>query len=164
MDSPFIVAVSSNLVTVRFLGSFHHTIHYRGLINGVLTITAERITSRPWALLVDWGKLFVQIPEEEKLCMRLLQEHQKKGLAYVVNVTPKHPIVDWQMEKLTGSHPELDIVTVDTKTDGLNWLNSKSIDTETQDVPFNRNWLQPSQAFTSLIQKYNIAAEKFDAI
>ncbi len=83
---------------------------------------------------------------------------------YLVNITPNHPIVDWQMERLIGSHPDLEMVHTDIKSEGLNWLKNHNIDTEVQDIPFNKNWLQPSQVFTSLIQKYNIPAEKFDTI
>ncbi|WP_100657571.1 hypothetical protein [Alteromonas flava] len=163
MQHPFTVEVAENMVQVRFLESFHHTKHYRGLINAVMDIVATSLPNKQWALLVDWGNLFIQIPEEEKLCMLFLQEYKTAGLRYLVNITPKHPVVDWQMNKIIAKHSDIDIMVSDDVTEGLRWLAKRNIDVQANAVEITPNWFKPSDAFSALLKKYNLSASKFDA-
>ncbi|MDM7861214.1 hypothetical protein QTP81_11475 [Alteromonas sp. ASW11-36] len=163
MAAPFCISTSENFIKVKFTESFHHTRHYRGLINGIVSVVDNNIHVPRWALLVDWGDWFIQIPEEEKLCMRFLKEYQELGLAYLVNITPKHPIVDWQMEKITDSNPELEIVTTDDVKVGEYWLETKGIKLLTFLENVNETWFNKSASFTHLIKKYGVSDEQFDS-
>lgn len=162
MSEPFSLSKSEDLVKARFTESFHHARHYRCLINGVLKVAQSQFENKPWAILIDWGTSFIQIPEEEKLCMRFLHEYYQKGMKYLVNVTPSHPIVEWQMQKISKANPEVDMFTTDSFEAAEAWLTDKHINVSTVSVDIASNWYKKSNEFSRMINKYGVDKEKFD--
>ena len=162
MSEPFLLSKSDNLIKAHFTESFHHARHYRYLINSVLHVTSSHFQHQQWAILIEWGSSFVQIPEEEKLCMRFLHEYYQKGLKYLVNVTPSHPVVDWQMQKIAKANPEVEILTTDLIESGELWLGERGIDVDTVTEKVSSDWAKKSKAFTFMIEKYGVERDKFD--
>ena len=163
MSAPFLLAKSDNMLQAQFTESFHHARHYRCLINGVLTVAENQFKGHPWAIMINWGGSFIQIPEEEKLCMQFLHEYYKAGLKYLVNVTPSHPIVEWQMQKISKANPQVEIFTTDSVEAGEQWLQQRNINIETDKAEISEDWYKKTKAFSGMVEKYGIDKQKFDS-
>lgn len=123
---PFNVSMSDSLLRVEFNQSFHAPSNYQALIDNVLSVLKSRPAVRPFDLLIDWKQHFIQIPVEQKLCIQYLGVYKSLGLQRVANVSPEHPVVDWQIEQLRRQHPDLRIVALPSVQLALAWLSDDS--------------------------------------
>lgn len=161
MEPGFTLAVSDNLISVTFTSSFHRPLHYRYLVNAVLSLSESLFQSTTWALRVEWGEAFIQIPEEEKLCFEFMSEYEKRGLRYTNYITPAHPLVDWQVSRLQANNPDIEFLTSVAVEDGEKWLRSKGVDTRAHPRAFEQTWRKPTSTFMRLSNNVPVSEDGY---
>lgn len=162
MNPAFDLAVSPNLMVVNFDNDWDHHRHYQTLFNASGDmVTSRLIQGGPWALVINWGGVLVQIPEEERICLRTLQRNAGAGMTHVANIVEPHPVCEWQLSKLADENANLTMQSFSSIDNAMTWLGLLGFDTHAEAVPTNRKWLSFSTEFQNVVNELALSPSQF---
>ncbi|GAA0855613.1 hypothetical protein [Aliiglaciecola litoralis] len=161
MKNAFTCSVSENVLKVDFDDRWDHVRHYQSLFNATGEIARSCLANKKWALLINWRQQLIQIPEEERICVRTVNRHVLLGLHTVVNVIDPHPITQWQLDKVASSNPAINAQIFEQTDEALAWLFEQGFDTKLKEVDFDINWLSPSEDFKRALDQLGLDQERF---
>ena len=156
MTNPFEIAKSDNLIEITFNESFHHAKNYQCLISAVLTLLHNRQNVTEFSLLINWREHFIQIPFEEKQCIQMLPLYRELGLTHLVNVTPAHPVVSWQLDMIAKNNPCISFFSTDSVAIGREWLTERGANTCTSLTELSTNWCLREKQLQCLLDKHRL--------
>jgi hypothetical protein len=161
MQNAFACSVSSNVLKVDFLQDWDHVRYYQTLFNATGAIVREMMATDNWALVINWGDVLVQIPEEEPICVRTLSRQIDIGLSTVINIINPHPIAEWQLKKIVDLYPQLTAHICNAESDAFAILEQYNFDTQVMPVEYRKDWKNASEEFSSALENLSLSKEMF---
>ena len=160
MQNAFACSISSNVLKVDFLHDWDHVRYYQTLFNATGSIAREKMATDNWALVIHWGDVLVQIPEEERICVRTLSRQIDIGLTTVINIINPHPVAEWQLTKIVDVYPQLHAFICNTEAQALEILNQQHFDTQLVRVDYQPTWGRATDEFGSALDTLALSRDK----
>lgn len=161
-EAPFSISMSKDVELITFNESWKHLKHYQGVFNSQFDVLGKhKMLGTRWAMVADWRKWLVQVPEAERLCIRSIGNFAKQGLTHFAPVCDKHPIAKWQAQKVIENNQSLRCEIFDDCNSALEWLRDEGFDMEVQPEPFVDNWMKPSVEFDHVLKELGMAPARF---
>lgn len=160
--NPFSISVSTDVELFTFNKSWRHLKHYQGVFNSQFDVLGKhKMLGTRWAMVADWRKWLVQVPEAERLCIRSIGNFTKQGLTYFAPVCDKHPIAKWQAQKVIENNQSLHCEIYYDCNSALEWLKGEGFDTQVKPEPFVDSWMKPSVEFDQILKDLEVTPTRF---
>ncbi|MBT0588076.1 hypothetical protein [Alteromonas oceanisediminis] len=163
MSQPFSCSISHNVMRIRFLSNWDHRRDYAAMYNATGHIAKTAFRQQQWALWVDWNNWLIQIPEEERICLRTIQRHIAAGLSHIVHVTQHNPVTEWQLNNVASQHNTIEAKLVEKDGQAIKWLCSKGYDPECIAVDIKPEWLLATDGFNNELTSLGLDPKLFSA-
>lgn len=162
---PFTVSVSSNVELFEFSWQWHHRRHYQAVFNAQNEIIPRHFAGlESWALIADWRRWLVQVPESERLCIRALRNFVTTGLSHYAILSDGHPVAKWQANRVKNAVPEVQVEIFDDRDESIQWLRTEGFDVQFRPLEFDQNWLYPSPIFSNILSELEVDKSLFAAV
>lgn len=161
-QKPFTISFSKNAELFKFNNQWDHRRHYQAVFNSQWQLLPEYFKNiHSWAMIADWRKWLVQVPESERLCVRCVDHFVAKGLTHYAIVSDEHPVAKWQANKVKEANPSIEIKIFENFDDSIAWLATCGFDTDFTEVDFEQNWLNQSKSFKQVLNDLNVKSDRF---